>query len=57
MHKSQKLTELAEQREQLRDRFTGSIIGDAKAYAKVVESEYRTLWQKWCVGGVMWTVL
>ena len=48
VQKAQNLSALAELRQQLRPRFTASVIGDAKAYARAVEQEYRTLWREWC---------
>ena len=48
VQKAQELGGLAELRAQLRARFTASIIGDAAAYARAVEQEYRTLWREWC---------
>ena len=48
VHKAQNLSALAELRQQLRPRFTASVIGDARAYARAVEKEYRTLWREWC---------
>ncbi|MCX7177011.1 MAG: hypothetical protein NT159_24445 [Proteobacteria bacterium] len=46
--KSRDITALAELRGRLRPRFTASVIGDASAYVKAVEEEYRTLWREWC---------
>ncbi len=49
MQKASDISALAELRAQLRSRLTSSIIGDTVAYAKVVEQEYLSLWQAWCV--------
>ena len=38
---------LAALRSTLRERFKGSLLGDAKAYVKIVEGEYRGLWRTW----------
>jgi len=50
VEKSKDLSALVWLREQLRERLTSSVIGDANAYAKAVESEYISLWHKWCCG-------
>ena len=46
--KARDLTALAELRQQLRSCFTASIIGNAEAYVRAVEQEYRQLWREWC---------
>jgi predicted O-linked N-acetylglucosamine transferase (SPINDLY family) len=48
VEKSRDLMALSVLRKQLRGRMTSSLIGDPKAYARAVESEYRLLWQEWC---------
>jgi len=48
MRKAQALPALAALRRQLRGIFASSIIGDAQAYVKAVEQEYRKLWREWC---------
>jgi len=48
VRKAQGIPALAELRSQLRPRFMSSVIGDADAYARVVEQEYRQLWREWC---------
>ena len=48
IQKADDLQSLAELRQQLRGTFTSSAIGDQAAYARVVEKEYRQLWQEWC---------
>ena len=48
VQKAQDLTALADLRQRLRPIFTSSIIGDADAYVRAVEQEYRTLWREWC---------
>jgi protein O-GlcNAc transferase len=35
-------------RQQLRNRFKKSILGNSQLYAKEVETNYRQLWKKWC---------
>ena len=42
------LAALAGLRQQLRPRFTASLLGDTEAYVRVAEQEYRTLWRAWC---------
>jgi predicted O-linked N-acetylglucosamine transferase (SPINDLY family) len=46
--KAQDIPALAALRGQLRSRLRSSIVGDTRAYAGVVEQEYRKLWQAWC---------
>jgi protein O-GlcNAc transferase len=46
--KAADLHALAELRQQMRERLMTSILCDADAYARVVEQEYRQLWQEWC---------
>ena len=48
VRKAQDILALAELRQQMRSRFMSSVIGDADAYARVVEREYRQLWREWC---------
>ncbi|MEN6630374.1 MAG: tetratricopeptide repeat protein, partial [Sulfuricella sp.] len=48
IEKTRDLEALATFRQQLRSRFTSSVIGDAHAYVKAAESEYRQLWREWC---------
>jgi predicted O-linked N-acetylglucosamine transferase (SPINDLY family) len=47
--KSAQLPQLSVLRQTLRALFSASIIGDQGAYTRVVEQEYRALWQAWCV--------
>ena len=49
IQKASDLQSQAKLRQQLRGFFTSSVIGDQAAYARVVEKEYRQLWQEWCV--------
>jgi len=35
-------------RENLRERFDNSAVGDNKAYVAAAEAQYRQLWQRWC---------
>ena len=42
------LAALADMRQQLRRRFTASLLGDTEAYARVAEQQYRELWRAWC---------
>jgi predicted O-linked N-acetylglucosamine transferase (SPINDLY family) len=49
VRKAQDILALAELRQQMRTRFTSSVIGDAHAYVSAVEQEYRQLWREWCV--------
>ena len=46
--KASDLQSLAALRQQLRDIFTSSTMGNQVAYARAVEQEYRKLWQEWC---------
>ncbi len=46
--KAQDIDELARLRSGLRERLRSSIVGDTKAYARVVEQEYLKLWHEWC---------
>ncbi|MEN6628026.1 MAG: tetratricopeptide repeat protein, partial [Sulfuricella sp.] len=48
VEKTRDLEALATFRQQLRSRFTSSVIGDAHAYVEAAESEYRLLWREWC---------
>ena len=48
IRKARDLPALNELRQGLRQKLSRSIIGDTKAYATVVEEEYRRLWQEWC---------
>ncbi|MEN6628025.1 MAG: tetratricopeptide repeat protein [Sulfuricella sp.] len=48
IQKAQDLEALANLRQDLRNRFTASPIGNAALYVKAVESAYRQLWQEWC---------
>ena len=48
VEKSSNLDALVVLRGQLRRTFAASIFGNPAAYVKVVESEYRKLWQEWC---------
>ncbi len=48
VQKSRNLQALSQLRQELRDKFSASVIGDTQAYARAVEQEYRTLWQEWC---------
>jgi predicted O-linked N-acetylglucosamine transferase (SPINDLY family) len=48
VQKAADLQSLSVLRGRLRDIFTSSVIGDPVAYVRVVEQEYRTLWQEWC---------
>ena len=48
VRKARALPALNELRQSLRKKMRNSIIGDTKAYAAVVEKEYRSLWQEWC---------
>jgi predicted O-linked N-acetylglucosamine transferase (SPINDLY family) len=41
---------LARVREELRDRFAGSPMGNPKAVAVGFERAFRTMWQRWCAG-------
>ena len=34
-------------RSTLRERFKRSVLGDAKAYVRIVETQYRELWRAW----------
>jgi protein O-GlcNAc transferase len=38
---------LAALRSTLRERFKSSVLGDARAYVRIVEGEYRELWRTW----------
>jgi len=49
VRKVQVLPALNELRQNLRQKFTQSIIGDSKTYVATVEREYRMLWGEWCV--------
>jgi predicted O-linked N-acetylglucosamine transferase (SPINDLY family) len=46
--KASDLQSLAMLRQDLRNIFTSSILGDQLAYVRVVEQEYRQLWREWC---------
>ena len=48
VNKARDLSALNELRQSLRQKLSSSIIGDTKAYATVVEKEYRHLWREWC---------
>ena len=48
--KARDLPALNALRQNLRQKLSSSIIGDTKAYATVVEQEYRLLWREWCAG-------
>ena len=48
VRKAQDLSGLAELRGRMRARFMTSVLGDADAYARAVEREYRQLWREWC---------
>ncbi len=48
IQKAKDLQSLSELRQQLRNRFTSSILGDQLAYVRAVEQEYRQLWREWC---------
>ena len=48
VNKARDLSALNELRQSLRQKLSNSIIGDTKAYAAVVEKEYRHLWREWC---------
>ena len=50
VRKAQDLEALAQLRRVLRTIFMASLIGDARAYVRTVEEEYRKLWQEWCAG-------
>ncbi|MEN6630186.1 MAG: tetratricopeptide repeat protein, partial [Sulfuricella sp.] len=47
IQKARDLVTLADIRRNLRDQFTASAIGNADAYVKAVETEYRQFWQEW----------
>lgn len=47
IQKAHDLVALARLRGQMRDIFTGSVIGNPQAYAQAVEKEYRQLWQEY----------
>ncbi len=51
IQKASDLQSLSELRQQLRGIYTTSVIGDQAAYVKIVEREYRQLWQEWCETG------
>ncbi|MBF0445157.1 MAG: tetratricopeptide repeat protein [Magnetococcales bacterium] len=42
------IEQLKVMREQLRDRFDASVLGNSQLYVGKVEAIYRQLWQKWC---------
>jgi len=46
--KARDLDALAELRTSLRERLAGSAFGDPERYARAVEAQYRTMWQRWC---------
>lgn len=46
--KAQDIAALAELKGQLRGRLKSSIVGDTRAYARIVEQEYLKLWHEWC---------
>jgi predicted O-linked N-acetylglucosamine transferase (SPINDLY family) len=48
IQKANDLHSLADLRQRLRSIFNASVIGDQVAYTRVVEKEYRLLWQEWC---------
>ena len=48
VRKARDLPALDALRQSLRRKMGSSIIGDAKAYASIVEQEYRQLWREWC---------
>jgi protein O-GlcNAc transferase len=49
VQKAENLQSLAELRQNLRDLFTSSILGDKVAYTRIAEHEYRKLWKEWCL--------
>jgi predicted O-linked N-acetylglucosamine transferase (SPINDLY family) len=48
IEKANELQALAQLRQDLRGRFTASVIGDRAAYVRAAEQEYRQLWIEWC---------
>jgi predicted O-linked N-acetylglucosamine transferase (SPINDLY family) len=48
IQKTKDIQALSTLRQQLRNRFTSSIIGNPVAYVRAVEKEYRQLWEEWC---------
>jgi predicted O-linked N-acetylglucosamine transferase (SPINDLY family) len=42
------LPALAELRRTLRERIAGTAFGDPARYARAVEGQYRSMWQRWC---------
>lgn len=53
VRKSADIEGLAKLRAGLRERFMRSPIGDRKVYVGAVETEYRTLWRRWCAKKVL----
>jgi tetratricopeptide (TPR) repeat protein len=44
----ERLAALADLRRTLRERIAGTAFGDPVRYARAVEGQYRSMWQRWC---------